>query len=307
MRWLLVALGLVVGCHPRTPAEPPALCARSLPALLAHKSPNALPAQAWLELMFKGYQEGIPEDAVDCAGDPIEWPELTRCGAGEPSSVLVERRTKLSSEQLVVRHAGADYWFGWAPFKEFADGMHEGPLVIVRNHRGALEVRAAGTLRAYPTRVKLEVRQVGGQHLLLAEGEHCAQDDARCERATRLMWLDRQRIVSRPLRSVSQRLCLGPAWFPHQQQLEVKLSDRWSRVLQRELSLAFEERALVVDEHIRVRDHDSSQPTLPARNFREAAAQLRVAPVEGELLSEGHSLWRSIQEEDAATHRASTR
>jgi hypothetical protein len=301
---IVLSLG-IAACHSHTPAQAPAICERPLPELLAHKSPNALPAQAWFELMFKGYQDGIPEDPVDCAGEPIEWPELLRCSEPEPSSLLVERRNKLGSEQLVVRHAGGDYWFGWAPFKRYADGMQEGPLAIARNHDGKLEVRAAGTLRAYPSHLKLEVRQVAGQHLLIADGELCV--DQSCERATRVMWLDRQRFHARPLRSVSQRQCLGPAWFPQREQLEVKLGERWRRTLERELSLAFDEQGLVVDEHIRVRDHDLAQPSLPARAFRDAAAQLRISPVQGELLSEGHSLWHSIQVEDAATQVAAAR
>ncbi|HEX5657562.1 MAG TPA: hypothetical protein VFX59_10225 [Polyangiales bacterium] len=302
MKRLFSLMLLLTACHSKTPHEAPAICERALPELLAHKSPNALPAQAWFELMFKGYQDGIPEDAVDCAGEPIEWPDMSHCAEGEPSSLLVERHTKLGSEQLVVRHAGGDYWFGWAPFKRFADGMQEGPVVIARNHEGKLEVRAAGTLRAFPAHAKLEVREVAKEHLLIAEGELCV--DKQCERATRVMWLDRQRFRARPLRSVSQRQCLAPAWFPHHEQIEVKLGDRWRRVLERELSLAFDEHGLLIDEHIRVRDHDLTQPSLPPRAFRDAAAQLRISPVQGELLSEGHSLWRSIQVEDASTQVA---
>jgi hypothetical protein len=293
---------LLAACHSRTPSEPAAICARPLPELLAHKGPNALPAQVWFELMFKGYQDGIPEDAVDCAGEPIASPELGRCADAEPRALLVERRAKLASEHLVVRHAGGDYWFGWAPFKRFTDGTREGPVVIARNRAGTLEVRAAGTLRAFSERVKLEVREVADQHLLIAEGEHC--DQGRCARATRLMRLDRQHFLARPLRSLSQRQCLGAAWFPHHEQLELKLGERWRRVLERELSLAFDAHGLVIDEHIRVRDHDLSQPALPARAFRDASAQLRITPTQGELLSEGHSLWRSIQVEDGATHAA---
>lgn len=285
----------------RTPVEAPAICALELPASLAHKAPNALPAATWFELMFKGYRDGIPQDAVDCAGEPVAWPETpARCAEGEPREVLISRSQRLSAEQLVVRHAGGDYWFGWAPYARYADGMHEGPLVIARNHDGRLEVRAAGTLRAYPTRARLEVRNFGGQHLLIAEGEHCQGADP-CVRGTRLMWLDRQQFRVRPLRSASQRGCLGPAWFPAQERHEVRLDKRWRRTLERDLDLAFGERELVIDEHIRVRDHDVTQPALPARAFRDAEAQLRITLVEGELLSEGQSLWKSIQIEDAAT------
>jgi CRP-like cAMP-binding protein len=160
--------------------------------------------------------------------------------------------------------------------------------------------------------VRLEVRKLGRQHILVAEGEWCGTDAyllsrpgapgaATCARGTRLLWLDRQRFRERPLRSATVRSCLGPAWFPQTDLREAKLSTRWTRTLQRDLALAYEDERILVDEHITVNDQDAQQPSLPARKFREAQARIRVTLEAGELLSEGQSLWTAIRTQDGNT------
>ena len=188
------------------------------------------------------------------------------------------------------------------PFRTFEDGMAEGPLAVARVHGGRLEFRAAGTLRAYPTRPRFEVRRLGVDHVLSAEGERCGPNDKnRCERATRLMWLDRQRFRMRPLMSSTVRKCLGPAWFPATERIVRNVSDRWQRELQRDVALAFEEDRVSIDEHIVVNYRDLDQPNMPPRLFREAQAKIVLRVQGGELLAEGQSSWPQIRQEDGST------
>lgn len=297
----------------RRDREPPPVCTRALPSHLRDTAPDALPAVVWYELLFKGYRDGISDDLVDCSGEPLAFTPLPgSCVQGEPESHLRQRRHTLRADELIVRHAGGDYWFGWAPYLAFDNGMSEGPLAIARVHAGKLEARALGNLRAYATRARLEVRKLGRAHILVAEGEWCGASLASeaqaetsrastCARGTRLLWLDRQRFRERPLRSATVRSCLGPAWFPQTDRRELRLSARWSRTLQRDLALAYEDELITVDEHITVNDHDLSSPSLPPRRFREAQARMRVSLEAGELLSEGQSLWNAIRIEDGAT------
>lgn len=290
------------GCRSKTPQEAPAVCVSRLPEHLAHTAPDQLPAEQWFKLLFKGFHDGTGgEDPVDCSGEPIEWsPDPASCVDREPPARELLPRRPLQSADLIVRHAGGDYWFGWAPYRRFDGGMGEGPVAIARLHEGRLEARALGTLRAYTKRARLEVRKLGKQHILTAEGETCVEPGD-CQRGMRLMWLDRQRFRVRPLRSATVRNCLGPAWFPMAEVTHVRLNARWQRVLSRSISLAFEQDHILLDEHVTVNDRDVGQPSLPPRLFREAQAQLKITIEAGELLSAGQSLWSAIRMEDGST------
>jgi hypothetical protein len=273
----------------------------NLPEHLAHIKPDTLPPRAWFMLLFKGYQDGVAEDPVDCSGEPITWTALPdSCVEGEPEAVEVLPRKVLADDDLLVRHAGGEYWFGWAPYRRFENGMEEGPLAVARTNKGKLEARALGTLRAYRTRARLEVRKLGEHFVLSAEGEHCQTPES-CQRATRLMWLDRQRFRVRPVRSASVRNCLGPAWFPHVEVIETNLSARWRRVLQRDLALAYVDGVMSIDEHVTVNDRDLDAPSMPPRLFREAQAQIKLSVEGGEFMSEGQSLWNAIKTQDGST------
>lgn len=302
--WILsVCLLAATGCrrHAETPKEAAAVCSLTLPKHLAHTQPDALPADTWYSLLFKGYRDGLDPDPVDCSGEPIVWSSLPEsCTEQEAVSAIKQRAQKLTAEQLVIRHAGGDYWFGWAPYTQFENGLSEGPIAIVRVHEGKLEARAIGNLRSYAGKSRLEVRALGAEHVLVAEGERCTAP-GHCLRATRLMWLDRQRFRVRPLRSLTVRTCLGPAWFPHEEKLERKLNGHWTRVLQRTTALAYKEDAISLQEHIVVHDRDLDRPTLPPRLFRDAQAQLSLTIQAGEFLSEGQSLWKAIRLQDAST------
>jgi hypothetical protein len=302
--WLLLASALA-GCSKKEAEEPkaqPAVCVLHLPEHLQHVNTEQLPAKGWFQLLFKGYRDGVAEDPVDCSGEPIQWTGLPdACTEHEPEAVEVLPRKPLGSESLIVRHAGGDYWFAWAVYRRFNNGMGEGPFAIARIRKGDLEARALGTLRAYTERPRLEVRKLGAEHyILVAEGERC-QKPVACERATRMMWLDRQRFRVRPLRSATVRNCLGPAWFPQSETFERTLSSRWKRSLQRNVALAYELDHITIDEHVTVNDRDMDQPSLPPRLFREAQAQLKVTIDGGEFLSEGQSLWSAIRTEDGST------
>ena len=302
---LAACLGLAA-CHKPAPAppSPPPVCSRRLAEHLRHTEPDALAPDIWFELLFKGYQAGQPlRDPVDCLGDPIEWDTLpSDCREPEPAARDLPMRP-LGPNDLVIRNASGNYWFGWAPYRRLESGMAEGPLAIARTHAGRLEFRAVGTLRAYPNRARFEVRQIGEAHVLVAEGEHCVREGTSCQRALRLMWLDRQRFRVRPLRAAATRTCLGPAWFPVTQEILRTLDGDWQRTLRRDLAIAFEGNQITVDEAVSVFDRDLRQPTLPPRVFREAQAKLWIAVRGGELATQGQSIWPSIQIEDARTER----
>ncbi|MFM2416037.1 MAG: hypothetical protein RL385_760 [Pseudomonadota bacterium] len=302
---LLVACVVSVSAcrgKPDAPPEPAPVCSLRLPSHLAHTQPDALPADIWYALLIKGYQPGsVPTDAVDCSGEPIAWPEVPESCTEHGAEGVVSSPNGRLADQLIVRHAGDDFWFGWAPLWTLDNGMVQGPIAIVRSKNGRLEARALGTLRAYRGRARLEVHHLPGGYVLSAEGEKCdLPEKGGCVRAIRLMYLDRQRFRGRPLRASSIRSCLAPAWFPLSEAVKRKLDKRWVRTLQRNMAFGFTDYGIAVDESIRVFDTDASQPSLPARLFREAQSHINIRVVDGEFLSEGQSLWRSIRLEDAS-------
>lgn len=292
------SLLLHAGCRgPKTP-EPLPVCSVALPKHLVHTKPDALPASVWYGLLIKGYAKTAASDAVDCSGEPIAWAEPeARCADVDHASRTA--RGPIKDDELVVRSAGGEFWFAWAPLWKLDNGMSEGPLAVAYSDGGRLEARAIGTIRGYPQRARIEVHHLGSEYILSVEGEHCAAP-SQCTRATRLAYLDRQRFRGRPLRAASVRSCLAPAWFPLSERITRKLDERWARMLTRELSLAYDESGITVDEHILVQDRDLAHASLPPRLFREAQSRMRISIREGELMTEGQSLWNSIRLEDAS-------
>jgi hypothetical protein len=301
-RLLLLCMSLLTStaaCRPqlRTSVRPP-LCAVTLPPSLVHATVDTLPASLWFGLLIKGYAGTPGTDAVDCAGDSIAWAALSDgCGDGETARPL--RRGPVRDDELLLRHAGDDYWFAWAPLWKLDDGTAQGPLAIAQRRGDRLEVHAIGTVRGYPRHARIAMHRMGASYLLSVEGEHCPRPDA-CARGVRLATLARQRFAARPLRAASTRTCLSPAWFPLREQVTRRLDEHIERELTRDLALRFRADVLTVEERIVVRDRDRAQSGLPARLFRESASRIRVRATQGELLAEGQSLWQAIREQDAA-------
>ncbi|MET0341196.1 MAG: hypothetical protein ABW252_09345 [Polyangiales bacterium] len=290
---------VLAACRRPKTAEPLPVCSVALPRHLTHTKPDALPASVWYQLLIKGYAGKPTSDAVDCSGEPIAWPTLdAHCGDADHDTQTAPRGA-VRDDELIVRTAGGDFWFAWAPLWRLDNGMAEGPLAIAYSEAGRLEARAIGTIRAYTGRARIEVRHLGDDYVLSVEGEHCrAPRD--CTRAVRLAYLDRQRFRGRPLRAASVRSCLAPAWFPLAERLTRPLDARWTRSLSRELSLAYDEGGISIDERILVQDHDRENASLPPRLFRQAQSRMRITVREGELMTEGQSLWSSIRLEDAS-------
>jgi hypothetical protein len=298
---LTVSIGLALlalGCKKAEHAESLPVCSVALPKHLVHTKPDALPASVWYGLLIKGYAGTASSDAVDCSGEPIAWHEPeARCADVDRTKPAV--RGKVRDDELIVRSAGGDYWFAWAPLWKLDNGMSQGPLAIAYGSNGRLEARAIGTLRGYTGRARIEVHHLGSDYVLSVEGEHC-KEPSECMRAVRLAYLDRQRFRGRPLRSASVRSCLAPAWFPLSERVTRKLDARWARILTRELALAYDDTGIAIDERILVQDRDLQNTSLPPRLFREAQSKMRITVQEGELMAEGQSLWNSIRLEDAS-------
>ncbi|MET0344304.1 MAG: hypothetical protein ABW252_25030 [Polyangiales bacterium] len=304
---LSASLLTLTACHRQVrPPSPSALCTLALPARHAHTSPAALPASLWLALLIRHHDRldergasPLARDAVDCAGEPIGMAPLpSTCPADDagPAQLLPPNAR---TQALVLRHAGGAHWFAWAPLWRRSDGTAEGPLAIARRGAAGLEVRAIGSVRGYPQRARIGVHRVASRWVLGVEGEHCASP-GRCVRAVRLAYLERLRFRDRPLRAASTHACVAPAWLPLHEEVLRPLGAHGVRGLRRELAVAYEPDAIIVDEHIVVRDRDARHDAAPSRLFREAQSRLRIRPEGGELLTEGQSLWDAIRARDAA-------
>jgi hypothetical protein len=86
--------------------------------------------------------------------------------------------------------------------ERFPSGEAQGPVAMVEISGRNLLVRAIGVLRAYPERVSLRLVTLGSGTVLVAEGEHCADDRSAdsCARGIRLLPLVGDRFVASPIR-----------------------------------------------------------------------------------------------------------
>ena len=248
-----------------------------------------------------------------CDGSPLAFPALPDgCAEPEPELRAIES-PPASRNELVLRPAGGDFWLAFLPVRRYEGGLADGPIAILRYVDGRLDVRALGTLRAYPNRLRLEIAHVGSAYVLVADGESC-DDAGTCVRATRLLLLEGQRFVARPLTSASGE-CLGAAWFPRAETRVARLGAHAERTFDRTVELAFEPEQVVVNEHIVVHDADPSDRALPARLFRRASVErlIHVTGAEGAFRTTGDSLFRAMLVDEAslaaprdASDRAST-
>jgi hypothetical protein len=170
---------------------------------------RTFPVQYWFVLMLGGYRStgDLTLPVKDCRGLPVE---LRYDGCSPEAVGQAEVAARLTASDLFISNLGDARRLVWVTVSHLPDGQAQGPVALAEVTKNGIAVRAMGTLRAYPERVKLRLTQMGTHNLLVAEGEHCPGklDPASCDRGIRVMPLVGTRFENQPL-SRADGGCLG--------------------------------------------------------------------------------------------------
>lgn len=253
---------------------------------------------AALNLLLSGWDpttRRATRPALDCTSAQVRWdaPAFACSDTALASKVLGDQ--PLVADDVVVTPAGEGAWLVWAITNRLATGDAIGPVAAVESRRSSLQVKAIGTLRAYPRHARLRIERLGMAHLLVAEGDLCSGDGGNCTRAARLMLLAGNQFKPVTLGD-HHGGCSGPGWIDLQRVEVVRRGESYRR---KELtaSLVFEEAALRVDELVVVQDLGTKPGASPARQIHGAQASRTVTLVDGSLKANDGSLWARMERE----------
>lgn len=270
----------------------------------------------WYSLLVQGRDPATGQGtARDCTGAPVEWhePPRERCTEPAPESEPLEPRA-FTDDDVVVGRAPGNFRLVWVITQRFSDGEGVGPIALVEFVQRGVAVRAIGTLRARTGRARLRIETVGGERIVVAEGEHCSnpEDPATCRRAARLLAVRGNRLSGEHLMLDGTDACVGPAYFHLARDQWVDLPSGWRRHFELNTTLTFNTGVVGVHESMVVRDQDPRVPAVPPRLFRRVDADRRVLVSHAGLYTDQPSLWvrvmeraASVQGGDAGAQRSS--
>jgi hypothetical protein len=321
----LVGVAMNASCRSQTPPPNPVtlipvVCSMPAPRVREGAVAN-LRYDGWSRLLLKDYQSGFAAgNARDCMNQPVTWQDFPgrceeycddpanearaeedRCKA--PQSSAVPQRA-ISEDDVVVSRLTGALRLVWVITDRFTNGEAVGPVALVEFMPDRVAVRAIGTLRNYPKRVRLRLEEVNSRRVLVSEGEVCPdeEDATTCRRAARLMLLRGNRFYPDVLRSVSGR-CIGSARFEYARETTRPLpgSPGWRRSFQLTTSMQVRGEGVQVHENVLVQDNDPSHPDIPPRVFRRAGEDRAIYVLNGHFYASDPSLWSRVLSVEART------
>ncbi len=293
---LAVAVGSIIGCasgpHPWSREE---VCS-------IKKAPNVVidDYETWIQLLLRGYDRQTHRataPAVDCTGMQVKWdqPALSCTDSTAARTQLPDR--PLTEADVVVNQFGPDIRLVWVITNRFASGDGLGPAAVVEIRPNDVLVRAIGPLRANIQRVKMRLEPIGKTEVLVAEGEQCAtKEQSSCSRGVRIMPYQSGRFLPEIIMGDNSEgeACLQPAWFFLQREEQSKLDSGWRRRFRLTASLAFDPKALTVQELLTVHDLDPRNPSTPPQLYRTAHSDEIVKYFNGRLVADKAPLWTKM-------------
>ncbi len=314
--------------RPPPPLPIPALCSIPGPQLRQGVVPT-LRFEQWARLLLRDYTPGFAAaNARDCTGQPVQWrefngacseycdepsnqqrPEAERCRM--PMSDLIPQRA-ITDDDVVVSRLSGNLRLVWVITDRYTNGDAVGPVALTEFlSDNRVVVRAIGTVRNFPKRVRMKLETIGERRVLVHEGEVCGNEEDRstCQRSARMMLLRNvtsggggARFLPEPLRSVRGR-CYGPARFDFTRNAEVPLPTGWRRRFELSTAILVRTDGVQVHETVLVQDVDPSHPNDPPRSFRRAG-QDRAVYVRGDtFVSSDPSLFSRVVAQDGRVDR----
>jgi len=282
-------LGLACAHAPPDPTVAP-MCG------LAVEAPaGAPPAEAVIALVLRGLDpvtRRLTLPPLDCTGTQIRWDgPVQACADSAIVRTLLPDRP-IGPGDVVTAPVGGGRSLVWIATSRYASGDAVGPVAIVESGWPGLRVVARGVLRAYPEKLALRLERLGGEPVLVAEGESCSGTaPTTCRRAARLMTLRAGRFEPLPV-ATEDGACLAPGWFDLTRVELQPVEGAWQR-LTLNATLTFGPRGLEVEEAVVVESLD--RPDATRGPVLRRAQQLRsLRWVGGRLVGTEPALWSRL-------------
>lgn len=279
--WFATFLALVFGC-----AEGPqnVVCRDPLPK--GYQESGHMSPRDWVDVLLS---EATQEQ--DCTGAWIELPELPdRCPT--PAESAKRTRNAAVASDLVVRQHGDGFFLVWAPTQRFENGDGGGPVGLVHLGKSDLSVIAIGMLRLPSSKVRLEMIDLEGATLLVAEGTDCFDTTAfePCERVLRVLVLDQGRWMPLELRDARQA-CLGEAKVDLERIDVVGLDDGWRRKLELTATHDLTPEGFLMREQLVITDFPPGKDESQGRIFRRSQGRRTLHFTGAFFIQSEPSLW----------------
>lgn len=292
--------------RPQAPLPVRAICEMPTARVTEGAVPS-LRGDQWARLLMRNFTPGIaPGNVSDCTGRAVAWREpRVRCREPADATNVIPQRPITEDDVKVTRlNSNPGLRLVWVITDRFDNGEAVGPVALAEFLQERVIVRAIGTLRTYPKRVRLRLETIGNRRVLIGEGEICENDSdlTTCRRQARLMLLRGDRFVAEPLRTQTGR-CLGPARFEFAKTWTRQLPETgWERTFELQTALQYRSVGIQVHEQVVVSDRDPRRPAVPPRIFRRAG-QDRAIYIEGDtLIASDPSLWHRVTSLEARTN-----
>ena len=289
--WVLVPLTLVygLGCND-TPKN--AVCRAKTPPSY-HQSGHVSPRD-WIAVLHSD-----ETDEKDCTGRWVELDQLPeRCPSPAESARWKPNRS--ATNDVVVRQHGDGFVLVWTPTQRFDNGDLGGPVALVHLGESDFSVMAIGVLRLPPGQVKLEIVDMQGETLLLAEGTNCLSVESvdPCARIMTAMILDQGRWRSIELRDQGQR-CIGAASVSLERVDLKKLQSGWTRRFVLTSPYELLPNGVLLREQLVVTDVPSSGDMAQGEVFRRAQGRRMLEFMGAYFVENAGSVWARMRPSDA--------
>jgi len=295
---VLACCVLVSACKKEQESELP-ICHQEVAADEADESQSGqLAPQLWFQILLKNYngKTGLVAQPVkDCSGRQIESdlpPDQAKCLLGEtPPQPLPDR--PLVADDLIVAPLEDGRSLLWVKAKFYDNGEALGPVAIAEWTKRGVAVRSIGAMRAQVNRARMRLEPMGQERVLVIESDVCAKDDPKkCHREVRLVPLQGDRFLERPL-VAEDGACLGPPAFALHQETEFARPDGTLRKFELTRVLDFTDGNVVMSETVVVKDRDPKEPDSPPEVFRNANVRRPLVLAKNGIVTKP-GLWESM-------------
>ena len=256
-----------------------------------YASAEQVPNDEWVSLL-------LSEDTArrDCTGHaiaPIELP--LRCGVAAQADH--PRALRSGPNSVVVHEAPGDFALIWLPVDEYRNGHKAGLVGLVHVAEKALSLVGVGTIVLPAARVSFELRRVGSDELLFAEGTACPGRGPKgsCERTLVLLLLHDGRFVPLELRDGNNQ-CTGPAEVPLALAQDMRLDKGTIRRFELTATYSMVDEGLLVTEQLVTTDRATNSSEENARVFRKSDGTRTLQFNGAYFISDHQSLWSGMRE-----------